>query len=287
METAELKQCSRLSGKKRRRCNHWFPASDERKMCETCRARRCREAKTEKGRASNRKSAAKYKRTEKGKQTTSRSNKSQAHKDAKKRYNTSEMGRSKSREHDRRRSKTEKRKISFKNFSISEKGRACQKRERSKPVSRVAASLRGMVAGTNIGPVTFRELGVFECNADAQAHFESTFAPWMNWSNIGKRLDETLPNTVWQIGHRIPKAWYRHEDIAEQKKCWSRLNLFAQCAVENHKAGARNILTREQWLVLKPIWPKQCAFMTNEEAWAWARDNVDNRIRREERKARV
>lgn len=159
------------------------------------------------------------------------------------------------------------------------------KRRNSKPMNRLAASLWKMVTGTHENPVTFRKLRIFVNNADTQAHFESTFAPWMTWENQGQRQLDTLPNTRWQIGHRIPKVWYRHDDLAEVKKAWSRANLFAQCAVENTGANDRNILTREQWLSLKAIWPKQCARMTDEEAWVWARDNADNATRKANRKA--
>jgi len=259
--------------------------SDKRKMCEMCRKTSIRGTKTEKGKANQKAYRKKYALTEGGKAAMKRYNASQAHKDARKRYDCSEKGRAASRRIEKAREKTEKRKASHARFRTSAKGRMCQKRNRDRPMVRLSDSLRGMVAGTNVAPITFKELGIFESNADAQAHFESTFAPWMNWQNHSRCTKETLPNTLWHIGHRIPKAWYRHEDVEEQKKCWSRLNLFAQCAVENIQAGFRNMLTREQWLALKPIWPKQCAFMTHEEAWAWARDNVDNRVRRAERKA--
>lgn len=267
---AELKQCSRLSGKERRRCNHWFPVSDKRKMCEKCRSTSVRGGKTEKGRAGHKKAIAKYRLTEKGKAHQAR-------------HNTPEKNRIR---YERRvASGTEK--VNKKKYRQSAKGKATRKRHDSKPARLLARSLYKMVTGVHENPVRFPELGTFASNADAQAHLESTFATWMNWQNQAVYQAEMEPNTYWQIGHRIPKTWYRHEDMEEQKKCWSRLNLFAQCAVENMKAKDRNILTREQWLALKPIWPKQCAFMTNEEAWAWARDNVDNRTRREERKVRV
>lgn len=180
---------------------------------------------------------------------------------------------------------SEKNKMNQSRYRASEKGRAVVKRASSKPVHRLSTSLRLMVKGLHGCPVTFPKLGIFADNSDAQAHFESTFLQWMNWSNQGQRLKDTLPNTVWQIGHRIPRAWYRHEDIGEIKKCWSRANLFAQCAVENIDARDRNILSQAQWLALKAIWPKQCAGMTDEEAWAWCRDNVDNATRRAARAA--
>ena len=151
-------------------------------------------------------------------------------------------------------------------------------------MNRLSRSLIKMLAGTHENPVTLPKLGLFADNADVQAHFASTFAPWMNFENQGSFRTGMAPNTVWQDGHRIPKVWYRHDDEAEVKKCWSRANLFAQCAVENVTAGDRNMLSRDEWLALKSIWPKQCDGMTDEEAWQWASRNVDNATRAKNRK---
>ena len=171
-------------------------------------------------------------------------------------------------------------------WRASDKGKAANKRSNDKKMNRLAMSLCNMVNGTHDRPATFKALGLFEDNADAEAHFESTKTePWMKDCAFGPRTKTTLPKTVLQIGHKIPKVWYRHDDEEEIKKCWSRQNLFAQCAVENHEAGDRNFLSREQWMALKPIWPKQCADMTDEQAWAWAVNNVDNATRKAERAA--
>ena len=143
-----------------------------------------------------------------------------------------------------------------------------------------------MVRGVHRDPQSFRALGLFEDNADAEAFFESTKTePWMRDAPWGPRTKTTEPQTVLQIGHKIPKAWYRHDDEAEIRKCWSRANLFAQCAVENHEAADRNLLTREAWMALKAAWPKQCADMSDEEAWQWAAHNVDNATRKATRAA--
>ena len=165
-------------------------------------------------------------------------------------------------------------------------GKAYNKRKSAKRMNQLNRSLRLMILGVHPNPQSFRSLGIFDDNADAEAFFESTkTVEWMKTAPWGKCTSTTLPQTVLQIGHRIPKAWYRHDDDdGEIRKCWSRQNLFAQCAVENIKAKDRNMLTREQWLSLKAIWPKQCAQMTDEEAWVWARDNVDNATRKASRK---
>ena len=171
-------------------------------------------------------------------------------------------------------------KANRKRYQVSDKGRACNRRQNERIVNRIAHSLRTMVSGNNNNPQTFIQLGIFKDNDDAQKHFELQFAPWMNWINHGKRLVSTLPNTRWNIGHRIPKTWYRHDDLGEILKCWSRGNLFPQCAVENTDAKDRNIFSREEWVALKPIWPKQCAGMADEQAWQWAFHNVDNATRK-------
>lgn len=170
-------------------------------------------------------------------------------------------------------------KASQKRYWLSDKGKANHKRQNDKVINKLSTSLGMMIKGIHPNPFSFPKLGIFVDNAAAQEHFESTFKPWMNWANHGIRYVNTLPNTTWQIGHRIPRAWFQHTDINEVKKAWSRTNLFAQCAVENTNANCYNILSHNQWLALKPIWPKQCDGMTDEEAWAWARDNVDNTTR--------
>ena len=62
------------------------------------------------------------------------------------------------------------------------------------------------------------------------AHFESTFEPWMNWSNYGQ-YKKNGPR-AWNVGHKIPCSAY--EDTAsEMDKCFHLDNLFAQDAKEN------------------------------------------------------
>ena len=233
------------------RCKWWFdkPAEDDvqLKWCPRCRrtGRRNNKNGTEAAKASKRK----HKLTEKFKKTTAAWKKGKRGKASNKRYKT------------------------------GEKGKAAGRKESSKPMSRLSQSLAKLLAGVPGRGVNFRALGTFVDNDDVIAHFESTFAPWMSWDNKGPKLADTAPNTRWQNGHRIPKAWYRHNDLKEAKKCWSRANLFAQCAVENITAGDRNILSRDQWQALKTIWPKQCDNMTDDEAWEWASNNVDNATR--------
>lgn len=260
------KQCSRLFGKVRRRCKNRFAISEKYKLCKRCRATSLRNTKTEKGKVNVKNAVKRHQGTDKAKATQ-------------KRYDTPEKNK---RTYEIRKANG-KGKEANKKYQKSEKGVARRKIRDSKIMNQLSRSLNKMVSDKHIKPERFPKLGIFVDNADAQAHFVSSFAPWMNQCNHGPHKSGTMSNTLWQIGHRIPKVWYRHDDEEELKKCWSRLNLFAQCAVENTNAKDRNILNREQWLSLKPIWPKQCAFMTNELAWLWAHDNVDNATRRAER----
>ena len=272
---AALKRCNRKNSVWH--CPVWFSISDKRKLCERCRAtaKRCNQSGNGKARHKRHRGTPKYKATHK------RHRDSEKGKASQKRAQTNEKGRATK----KRYRESDKGVASAKRARNSEKGKATSKRLSKMLMFRMSTSLRLMMTGEHKCPVTFPKLGTFKNNADAHAHFESTFDPWMNWNNHGRRTRNMQPHTAWQIGHRIPKSWYRHDDVEEIRKCWSRANLMAQCAVENGDANCTNALTRDQWIVLKSIWPKQCSKMTDEEAWGWARDNVDNDTRKAERQA--
>lgn len=269
-QATDQKQCSRLSGKDRRRCNQWFSILEKYKLCTRCRATSLRNTKTDKGKLSVKNALKRYRDTDKGKATQKRCDTPEKNRRCCERRKASGTGQEANRK-----------------YNQSTKGKACRKRRDANMMNHLSRSLYKMVTGKHTSPVRFPKLGIFVDNADAQAHIASSFAPWMNQHNHGVRRSGMSPNTRWQIGHRIPKTWYRHDDIDEQKKCWSRSNLFAQCAVENTNAKDSNILNREQWLALKVIWPKQCALMTNEMAWLWAHGSVDNTTRRSQRPSLV
>jgi len=275
-EAPKMKRCVKLLRADGNRCNGELLASDSRVWCKKCRKQKVKEGKTEKGKAKKKR----YTNGEKGKAKKKRYKNSEKGKATEKRYKNSDKGKAA----EKRYVKSDKGKAAEKRYRKSDKGKACTKRKNAKTMHRLSRSLGLMLAGTHENPVSFPKLGLFVDNADAQAHFASTFAPWMHAENQGVFRTGMAPNTVWQNGHRIPKAWYRHDDEAEVKKCWSRTNLFAQCAAENVAAGNRNLLSREAWLALKPIWPKQCNGMTDEEAWQWASHNVDNATRAKNRK---
>ena len=64
------------------------------------------------------------------------------------------------------------------------------------------------------------------------AHFESTFEPWMNWTNYGRY--EIGGPRKWCIGHWIPCIQYAETD-ADMKRCFDFANMRAQDAEENAK----------------------------------------------------
>lgn len=266
-QKAALKRCSRLHGSRKTQCIHWFSILDKRKLCEKCRASSLRNSKTLKGKASNVLAQKKHRSDPKNKERR------------RKAYDTPEKNRIRY----ERKVATGTNVINSKKYRNSPKGKAAAQRADSQPSRKLQRSLYKMMNRNHVSPVSIPKLGSFTTSEDVRAHVESTFATWMNWSNQGPHKRGLAPKTLWQIGHRIPAMWYRHNDIDEVKKAWSRLNLFAQCAVENNHAKDRNILTQEQWLALKSIWPKQCASMSDEDSWEWARSDIDNFHRKIER----
>ena len=104
---------------------------------------------------------------------------------------------------------TEKWKVKQRRYMSSEKGKA----HNAKRVNQLTRSLYQMVRGVHPNPQSFRSFGLFDNNADAEAFFESTKTEeWMKTAPWGACTTTTLPQTVLQIGHHIPKAWYRHDD---------------------------------------------------------------------------
>ena len=96
----------------------------------------------------------------------------------------------------------------------------------------------------------------FGSNAEWRTHLESTFAPWMNWQNRGKHCHGDPYKKKWNIGHRIPCALYDCRDPEDLRKCFSKANLFAQCARENIEQNARGIPSRMDLERLRHVWPK-------------------------------
>ena len=136
-------------------------------------------------------------------------------------------------------------------------GRKTQKRAREKLMNRLSNSMYHMLLGDHRGAKSIPKLGTFSDNEDVEAHFRSTFEPWMKMSNQGKyRLGDGY-NQKWNIGHRLPKAIFDPSNEADLKSCWDRRNLYAQCARANVEAKDRLVLSDEELLKLKPLWPQK------------------------------
>jgi len=152
----------------------------------------------------------------------------------------------------KRHSKTEKYKAARQRYRQSDKGKAATARRTAMYSVKLAVSLQKMLTGAHACPVTFPQLGVFKTNAEVAAHFESTFEPWMSHENYGAYHSGDDYNVKWNIGHRIPKAAYDHSNPEDVKRCWSRANLFAQCARENAESQDKAPIEVNQ---LKSVWP--------------------------------
>lgn len=156
-------------------------------------------------------------------------------------------------------------------YLCSAKSRARLRRYTRQPMFLLSSALRRMLNGKKSR--SFSSLGIFAGGTEAKLHFQSTFLPWMTFANTGMHRKDQDYNVKWNIGHRIPKSWFDHNNRLEVKKAWSRSNLFAQCARANVEAGCRNLLSCSEWLALKSIWPKCCSAMNDDEAWIWASTN--------------
>lgn len=155
----------------------------------------------------------------------------------------------------RKTSRGEKVKVNGRRYRLSEKGKATDKRQSSKLSTKLGASMRRMVRGINQNPASLPLLGVFADNRDAQGHFVSTFEPWMTLENQGvyRRGDDY--NVKWHIGHRIPKAIFDSANIEDVRRCWSRENLYAQCARANVENWKKLTQTDAELLQLQSVWP--------------------------------
>ena len=93
----------------------------------------------------------------------------------------------------------------------------------------------------------------FKNSSDVREHFQSLWKPWMNWSNYGPHV---IGVRNWNVGHRIPIAFYDHDDIEDVRRCWAKDNLFPQEAKENAEMndsfpGWGTVLGMEH------VWPKE------------------------------
>ena len=78
-------------------------------------------------------------------------------------------------------------------------------------------SLRQRIKGKLLnGPSTLPKFTSFTSVDVILEHFESEMLPGMTLKNHGE---------VWQIGHRIPCAWYDMENEEDVCRCWNKGNI--------------------------------------------------------------
>lgn len=215
VDESMLKVCSKQC------CKRLFSVDDPRKTCPKCReiVNACN-AKPERKAAK-----ALYRKSEKGRTATQRANHGPNAKANRRRYR------------------------------LTDKGKATVKRQNAKLSSRLSQALSRMVAGKHQNPVSLPSLGVFVDNSDAQAHFVSTFEPWMTMENQGEYRSGDDYNVKWNIGHRLPRSIFDSANIEDVRRCWSRENLFAQCARANVENWKLLTHTDAELLALQALWP--------------------------------
>lgn len=104
------------------------------------------------------------------------------------------------------------------------------------------ASLRSRIKGTLLDePTTLPKFTEFKSVANVIDHFESVKLPGMTLENHGD---------VWQIGHRIPCAWYDMEDEQEVRRCWHLGNI--GCDWAPGKAPPGELSNQQKMIRLPP-----------------------------------
>ena len=88
----------------------------------------------------------------------------------------------------------------------------------------------------------------FASRDDMILHFQHQFTPGMTTSNHGRGSDK------WNIGHRIARAMYDKTNEEDQRRCWSKANLFPQWETENVREGVR-LPNAQALLALRGVWP--------------------------------
>ena len=201
-------------------CRKLVPIDHPFKRCDTCRETARRYTKTEKGKAALKRN----KHTEKG--IASR-----------KRWNTSESRRAWKRE-----------------WSKTKKGKAAVKRCNDRPMHSMLVTMSRMLGSTRKTSRSVIKLTEFKNCADFNDHLRSTFEPWMTFKNRGRHKSGDPHKTRWNIGHIIPRSAYDGSDVDDVRKCWSKKNLFAQCARENLELCDR-LPNQEVLDRLRDVWP--------------------------------
>ena len=248
-----MKRCSKRKGSWQ--CANRFPADDPCKTCSHHRKKSNDFAKSSKGKVINKRSKSKHKKEiAKSDAKYKSKNKKQIAKSGAE-YRTAHK--KQIAESDAAYRTAHKKQIAKSDaaYERTPAGRASQKKTDARLIRHLYKSMRKMVRDTPNAGATPLSRGLFVSDADAQAHFRSTFAPWMTSENHGAHRRGAPYKTKWQVGHLLPKAIFDPSLIADVDHCFSRRNLIAQDARENQEQRDSLALSDAQLLALQPLWP--------------------------------
>ena len=248
-----MKRCSKRKGSWQ--CANRFPADDPCKTCSHHRKKSNDFAKSSKGKVINKRSKSKHKKEiAKSDAKYKSKNKKQIAESAaeyrtKNKKQLAESGAEYRTAHKKQIAKSKA------EYWTTPAGRASQKKDSARLISLLSKSMRKMVRDTPNAGATPLSRGLFVSDADAQAHFRSSFAPWMTSEYHGAHRRGAPYKTKWQVGHLLPKAIFDPSLIADVDHCFSRRNLIAQDARENQEQRDSLALSDAQLLALQPLWP--------------------------------
>ena len=137
-----------------------------------------------------------------------------------------------------RKNKSEAGKAAKKRYKAGDAGKAAVKRQDDKVSSKIRKKIRKLCRDGGIDSVSAMEATGCASTAELRAHLESTFEPWMNWTNQGTHKAGGNSGT-WQIGHRLACAFYDHSNPTDVTRCWHKANFFAQDSDENHALSVK------------------------------------------------
>ena len=138
-------------------------------------------------------------------------------------------------------------------YDSTPEAKAAHARVTGRVVNRIGIKIHKMLreGGVSGTVLSFTE---FASDDDTRAFFEASFEPWMSWANYGTHKKGAELESAWNIGHKIPRSAYDHSNEDDIRRCWSRMNLFAQDAKQNANASDR-LPNSCVLLSLRPVWP--------------------------------
>ena len=192
-----------------------------------------------------------YHASEKGKATLARASEKWQSSEKGKAYRKAFIDSGKQKACVKRYLESEKGKATRKKYKSSTRGKEAEKRYRNgekalarrrkwcvKMRKQIAQRIGDMCRDKDVESISALQATGCASSKELRAHFESTFKPWMNWSNRG--MHKTGGNSgTWQTGHRLACAFYNPSNPADIKRCWNKANLFAQDSDENHALSVK------------------------------------------------